>query len=171
MNFRPVLAGALALIATPAFSCDHLTRHFEICTGGTPWEDGRWESAGDSDTLWLGDIGYVSFEDYLGRDSARSIEAERETLLAEWQDSIAALHAEDAFETGDLRVVRLITSRAWPDGPAFIEATMIAEAGDRPGQRLMMRVTAPAGTPPADLDALSRGYAGLIRPVESLEGN
>ncbi|VDC30189.1 hypothetical protein [Pseudogemmobacter humi] len=171
MSFRPVLAGALALIAAPALACQPLTRHFGICAEDTPWENGIWESAGDSDTLRLGDFAYEGFEDYLGHNPEQSIETERETLISEWQDTLVAIHALDSFDTPDLHLVRLIASRAWPDEPGFIEATMIAGAKERPGLRLMLRVTAPADTTPAELDTLSRSYAGLIRPAAPQEGN
>ncbi len=153
---------ALALLPGAATACDYLTEHFEICSEGTPWATGTWENGGDSSTLYLGKIGFEGYEGYIGSDKQRTLRGALDLFLRETADNRTRVHhLRDKFSTADLKIVRSIDTEKYGDNAPQVWAVMIAQAGK---QRIELRLIAPADTPLADVERLSRDYAALIRP-------
>jgi hypothetical protein len=158
------LAAFTALLPLAANACEYLTEHFELCSEGTPWASGRWENGGDSATLYVGDVGYEGFEDYLGYDLTQPMDRQLQGIFTAMNDgSDTKVLQQDRLASTDLALVRMIFDRINParTDERELRVTMIAEAA---GARIMLNVVAPPDTALADVDRLSRDYVALIQP-------
>jgi hypothetical protein len=163
LHLRLFYAAMALLLPGPALACDYLTQHFEHCFETTPFAEGVWDQGGDSATLYLDKIGFEGFEDYIGHGKSTSLRGALDLLLREMSDNKTSKnHLRDRFSTSSLKIVRSIDTEQWKNDPPQIRVMMIAQAADR--SRISLSVTAPADTPIAELDHLSRAYAALVRP-------
>ncbi len=166
MSFQNIACAIAMLTATSAFGCERLTPHFSLCAEGTPWADGRWENAGDSATLYVGEIGFEGYEDYPETGSGKSLEAELAQSTARWSDSATTtvqFHLGDHLRTPALNIYRNIATVTFETYKPNLWVTMVASGG---GHRIMLTVQAPVDTGLDQIDALSRQYAGLIQPAQ-----
>ncbi len=158
-----LVAGVL-LAAAPALAddCQYLTEHFQLCLGDSFWSDGTWENGGDSATLYAGDFSFEGFEAYLGKAPGHSLNQDLSELTGGMDEGDQTqVLLEDSLQTQDLRLARHIASITPHDGSARVVARMIASAE---GQRIAILMTAPADTPLAEMDRLTRDMAGSIHP-------
>jgi hypothetical protein len=166
-----LLAASTALQPLASNACEYLTQHFELCSEGTPWATGRWENGGDSATLYVGDIGYEGFENYLGYDLTQPMDRQLQTLFTAMNDgSDAKVLQQDRLASSDLALVRVIFDRINParTDERELRVAMIAEAA---GARIMLDVIAPPDTSLADVERLSRAYVALVQPRAPEAGN
>lgn len=162
LRFRLFYAALAVLLPGPVLACDYLTQHFEHCIETTPFAEGVWEQGGDSATLYLGQIGFEGYEDYIGHSKSTSLRGALDFLLRETSENrTRENHLRDRFTTDDLKIVRSIDTSQWKDNAPQVWVTMIAQAPDR--SRIELTVKAPVDTPIDELDRLSRSYAALVK--------
>jgi hypothetical protein len=159
---RMLCAVTVLCLGSPAIACEYMTTHFQICTEGTPFATGVWEQGGDSSTLYLGEIGFQGFEDYIGQDNGQDHDSQLNRLVASSTESgTVDHHSRDKLTMPDLRIVRSIDTIAFPDTKPILRVTMIAASIT---DSILLMIEAPADTPLDAIDQLSRDYAALIRP-------
>lgn len=167
------LALALALPG-PAVACEYLTKHYELCSEGTPWETGDWVSGGDSATLTVNGIGYSGYEDYRTYDPELTIYAEMDLLVQSRSNigKVVPLMA-DRLMAVDMAFARMIHRGTFKYLGTEIWVFMIAEDIRDPqkgGARIQLTMRAPKNTPLKVVDRLSREFAALVYPRTNVEG-
>jgi hypothetical protein len=167
MRLRDALlaAGAVAL-PIGADACEYLTQHFELCAEGTDWANGVWEQGGDSATLYLGQVGFEGFEEYLARGEGPTPADELNAIQKYWSDDAKIEpFVRDTMTTDYLTVERSIDTLRFGDDTPVVRATMIASAK---GEQIMLMVSAPPEMPLAEMEYMSRHYARLVRPTANV---
>lgn len=159
--------GALALALWPgaALACDGITRHFVLCSDGTPWAGAEWDQFGDGVTVRLGALEFDSVEDWAGRHEgeAPTVEAALARVLADPDPEDKVVDdLRDGIETPHLRIARAVQGITFAGDPPVRRAWMLAEGG---GHRVLLILTGPGEMGPADLDRASREVAALVRPA------
>ncbi len=176
-GWRAALSGGLlatALLIGPAAAradCAPLSANFVLCAQGTLWAGAEWAQFGDGASLELGGY-YLEFsEQWVTRKADTTLDVALDVFVAELDDEDRAegltppvTLSRDQFETGTLRVVRVVQNIEPDDDTPLYVAVMLAEGG---GERIALTF---GHEVLADLEALDREARALVALIHPAQG-
>jgi len=163
---------AAAVLAGPGAAradCTPLSANFVLCAEGTPWAAAEWHQFGDGASLELDGFFLEFTEHWATRDDGTALDAALDSLLDEMaaqddEDGVAAAEMllRDRFDSGALRVVRMVHNIDPEDDEPLLMAVMLAEGA---GARIALFLGHADEIDLETLDREARALVALIHPA------
>lgn len=173
---QTLLGGLLAMVlmatapatANASEGCAQMSLNFLFCAEGSPWAEAHRVQFGDGSAMELEPYWLEYSEQWATRQAGDTLQEALDDLLAEMHEADVAdglnppeVVLRDGFETGQLRVERVVNLIDLGDDMPELMAVMIAESGDA---RIALLLGIDDTIAPEDFARSARDLVELIRP-------